>query len=181
MKPFANAAAIAELRDTVAAKPELGKLTLQLKSQSNGGVGVKTTTGLTLQNGVADDGRVGKFTTIGDEPAALGGSDKGLSPLEYILQGLAGCYTATLTILAAQKGIELDDIRIDLAVDTDLNGFLKLNPDVRNGASEIRADIHLESPTASRAELDALIAEIPNYSPIYDLIRNPTPVVNRPV
>ncbi|EFJ97533.1 hypothetical protein HMPREF9540_02399, partial [Escherichia coli MS 115-1] len=37
-----------------------------------------------------------------------------MSPTEYIMQALAGCYTATLTMMAAEKGIDLDGIELDL-------------------------------------------------------------------
>ncbi|MDG2950172.1 OsmC family protein [Exercitatus varius] len=181
MKPYADLKKIEEIASAVKNEPKLGQFTVTMTSQSNGGVGVKTQTGITVHAGVEDHSRVGKFETVGDEPPAVLGEDMGLSPMEYALQALAGCYTATLTLLAAGKGIELSKIELNLAADFDLNGFLKFNPAVRNGASEIRVDIHVESPNASRAEIDALIAEIPNHSPIYDLFTNPTPVVNRSV
>jgi uncharacterized OsmC-like protein len=61
-------------------------------------------------------------SNIGDEPAGLLGTDTGMSPTEYIMQALAGCYTATLTMMAA--GIDLDGIELDLNFDINLNGFL---------------------------------------------------------
>lgn len=179
MKPFVDANKVAEVASAVKADPKLGQFTVTMTSQSNGGVGVKTRTETSVQGGVVDNSRVGKFITIGDEPPAVLGEDKGLSPMEYALQALAGCYTATLTLLASGKGIDLTKIDLTLSADFDLNGFLKFNPAVRNGASEIRVDIHLESSNASLDELNALIGEIPNHSPIYDLFTNPTPVVNR--
>lgn len=179
MKPFADAEKIAEVANAVKADPKLGQFTVTMSSQSNGGVGVKTRTETTVQGGVADNSRAGKFETVGDEPPAVLGKDTGLSPMEFALQALAGCYTATLTLLAAGKGIDLTAIDLTLSADFDLNGFLKFNPAVRNGPSEIRVDIHVESSNASREEVDALINEIPNHSPIYDLFTNPTPVINR--
>lgn len=178
MKPFADANQVAQVANAIKDNPKLGQFTVTMTSQSNGGVGVKTTSGAAIQGGVADESRIGQFVTIGDEPPAVLGEDKGLSPTEYALQALAGCYTATLTLLAAGKGIELSKIDLKLAADFDLNGFLKFNPAVRNGVSQIRVDIHLESDNASQDELNALIGEIPNYSPIYDLLSNPTPIVN---
>ena len=81
-----------------------------MKARSSGGLTVRTETGATIQNGVIDTSRVGKFSNIGDEPAGLLGTDTGMSPTEYIMQALAGCYTATLTMMAAEKGIDLDGI-----------------------------------------------------------------------
>lgn len=98
-----------QLRSTIpvkqfAASPGLGNLTFQMKARSSGGLTVRTETGATIQNGVIDTSRVGKFSNIGDEPAGLLGTDTGMSPTEYIMQALAGCYTATLTMMAAEKG-----------------------------------------------------------------------------
>lgn len=179
MKPYADANKIAEIANAVKAEPKLGQFTVTMSSQSNGGVGVKTRTETTIHAGVEDHSRVGKFETVGDEPPAVLGEDKGLSPVEYVLQALAGCYTATLTLLAVGKGIDLTKIELKLAADFDLNGFLKFDPNVRNGTSEIRVDIHAESSNASREEVEALINEIPNHSPLYDMLTNPVPVINR--
>ncbi|WGE48640.1 OsmC family protein [Actinobacillus equuli] len=178
-KPYVDPNKVAEVASAVKNEPKLGQFTVTMTSQSNGGVGVKTRTGKTVHAGIVDESRVGKFETIGDEPEAVLGEDKALSPMEYALQALAGCYTATLTLLAAGKGIELEKIELNLEADFDLNGFLKFDPSVRNGASEIRVDIHVESSNASRAEVEALIAEIPNHSPLYDMFTNPVPVVHR--
>ncbi len=67
-----------------------------------------------------------------------------MSPTEYIMQALAGCYTATLTMMAAEKGIDLDGIELDLNFDINLNGFLGLDSNVRKGAKSIRVDVHLD-------------------------------------
>ncbi|HDL5699958.1 TPA: OsmC family protein [Mannheimia haemolytica] len=179
MKPFVDANQVAEVANAVKADPKLGQFTVTMSSQSNGGVSVKTRTETSVQGGVVDNSRVGKFETVGDEPPAVLGKDTGLSPMEFALQSLAGCYTATLTLLAAGKGIDLTAVDLTLSADFDLNGFLKFNPAVRNGPSEIRVDIRVASSNASDEEIKALIGEIPNHSPIYDLFTNGTKVVNR--
>ncbi|MCM7797992.1 OsmC family protein, partial [Enterobacter kobei] len=122
VKPSADAAAIHNTREAVRSQPGLGNLTFQMKARSSGGLTVRTETGATIQNGVIDTSRVGKFSNIGDEPAGLLGTDTGMSPTEYIMQALAGCYTATLTMMAAEKGIDLDGIELDLNFDINLNG-----------------------------------------------------------
>lgn len=175
-KPYVDPNKVAEVANAVKNEPKLGQFTVTMTSQSNGGVGVKTRTGKTIHAGVVDESRVGKFETIDDEPEVVLGEDKALSPMEYALQALAG---ATPLLLAAGKGIELEKIELNLEADFDLNGFLKFDPSVRNGASEIRVDIHVESSNASRAEVEALITEIPNHSPLYDMFTNPVPVVHR--
>jgi uncharacterized OsmC-like protein len=98
----------------------------------------------TIQNGQVDTSRSGKFANVGDEPADLSGTDSGMGPAEYILQALAGCYTATLTVMAAEKGIELDGIELDLNFDINLNGFLVLTKKFATGRK--RSVLALSSP-----------------------------------
>ncbi|WP_256657182.1 OsmC family protein, partial [Klebsiella quasipneumoniae] len=111
--------------------------------------------------------------------AGLLGTDTGMSPTEYIMQALAGCYTATLTMMAAEKGIDLDGIELDLNFDINLNGFLGLDSNVRKGAKSIRVDVHLTSKTASREELEALVSEMQKNSPIHDTLANPVEMITR--
>ncbi len=90
---------------------------------------------------MTDRSRSGKFSLQSDEPMALLGSDTAVSPGEYVLQALAGCYTVTLVANAAARGIELSSLDLELECDFDLNGFLGINPGVRSGAQEIRARV----------------------------------------
>ncbi|AEX51823.1 OsmC family protein [Rouxiella badensis] len=178
-KPFADANVIRGTREAIRQQPELGNLTFNMKSKSNGGVSVRVETHATIQNGQVDTRRSGKFANVGDEPADLSGTDSGMGPAEYILQALAGCYTATLTVMAAEKGIELDGIELDLNFDINLNGFLGLDEKVRNGAKAIRVGVKLSSPTASREQLDEMVRALPESSPIHDTLANPVNIDTR--
>lgn len=64
MKPFVDANKVAEVASAVKADPKLGQFTVTMTSQSNGGVGVKTRTETSVQGGVVDNSRVGKFITM---------------------------------------------------------------------------------------------------------------------
>ena len=172
-KPFVDINAIRNTQDAVRSQPELGKVTFKVRGKSNGGLAIATETGALIQNGNTDESRAGKFSLISDEPTALLGTDTGVSPAEYVLQALAGCYTVTLAALAAGKGIDLDGIELELGFDIDLNGFLGLNDAVRKGAQGINVDVKLTSSSASQAELEQLVRELPNSSPIHDTLANP--------
>ena len=77
-----------------------------------------------VQGGFPDDSRRGQYTLLSDEPVALLGTDTAVSPAEYVLKGLAGCYTVTLAALAAARNITLEQIRLTRGFDIDLSGFL---------------------------------------------------------
>jgi putative redox protein len=51
---------------------------------------------------------------VADEPLALGGTDAGPTPYEYLLGALAGCTAMTLRIYADRKGWPLEGARVRL-------------------------------------------------------------------
>jgi uncharacterized OsmC-like protein len=57
--------------------------------------------------------------------------------VEYVLHALGACRTAGLVNIAAARGIRLTEVRSTVSGDIDLNGILGLDPDVRNGFSQI--------------------------------------------
>lgn len=174
--PFADAD---EIRATVAAvteRRELGKVTFTVQADSTGNLTSRVHTGALVQAGDADESRAGKFTVSTDEPVALLGTDTAISPAEYLLTGLAGCYTVTLASLAASRGIELNRIQMNLGFDIDLSGFLGIDDQVRKGAQGISVDIDIDSPHASRAELEELVRDLEQTSPIRDTLAHPVPV-----
>ncbi|HHA1216113.1 OsmC family protein [Enterobacter kobei] len=179
VKPHASADAISNIREAVRNEPELGNMSFQVTARSHGGLAVRAETGSSFQNDKEDRSRVGKFSNIGDEPPGLLGTDRGMSPTEYILQALAGCYTASLTLMAAEKGVELDLIELDLYFDIDMKGFLGLDKNVRKGAKGIRVDVRLKSSTASYEQLEELVRLLPENSPIHDTLANPVPIETR--
>ncbi|MBI6530068.1 MULTISPECIES: OsmC family protein [Morganellaceae] len=179
VKPQASANAISNIREAVRAEPGLGNMSFQVKARSHGGLAVRVETGSSFQNGKEDNSRAGKFSNIGDEPPGILGADTGMSPTEYILQALAGCYTATLTLMAAEKGIELEGIELDLYFDIDMKGFLGLDQNVRKGAKSIRVNVRLDSNTATREQLEELVRLLPENSPIHDTLANPVLIETR--
>lgn len=174
--PYVDPTALANTVEAVRKEPALGKVTFRLGGQSGGGLRVITQTGALSQAGQRDPSRAGKFSLQSDEPIALLGSDTAVSPGEYVLQALAGCYTVTLAANAAARGIELTKLGLELECDFDLNGFLGINPDVRCGAQEIRVRVSLESPGTPKEDLEALVRATEQRSPIRDTLANPVEV-----
>lgn len=175
-KPFADLAAIEATVEAVTAQRELGRVTFTMNSESAGGLTAKTETGPLLQAGVPDDSRRGKYTLHSDEPISLLGTDTAVSPAEYILKGLAGCYVVTLASLAAARNITLEQIRLTLEFDIDLSGFLGIDESVRKGAEHITVNVELESPGTPREDLQNLVKALEATSPIRDTIANPVKV-----
>lgn len=142
----------------------------------DGGTQMTSTTGPAVMAGTADPDRAGRFTMVSDEPAPLG-RDQGPSPVEYILQGLAACYTVTLAARAAQQNIPLESYTVDVEGDIDLASFVDVDPDTRPGVSQIRANFTIVAPEATREQLDQLIKDVERSSSIRDTLANPVEII----
>ncbi|WP_353987232.1 OsmC family protein [Ruicaihuangia caeni] len=167
------------LGDTIEAVRQnraLGEVTFSMNGQV-GGFRLDAETGALTQAGEQDAARAGQFRLSSDEPAALLGSDTAVSPGEYLLQALAGCYTVTLAANAAGMGIELESYRLHLEIDFDLAGFLGIDPDQAPGAVQIRARIDLDAPGASREQLENLVRLVEARSPIRSTLTRGVEVV----
>ncbi|EKX65077.1 OsmC family protein [Streptomyces ipomoeae] len=178
--PVVNEIDVNALNDTIDAVrtgPKLGQVTFAVDGSWQGGCRLDTQTGALAQGGELDEKRVAQYTMSSDEPAALLGTDTAVSPGEYLLQALAGCYTVTIATLAAAQGIALKSLRLELEGDVDLRGFLGITPSIRPGLGQVRVHVHAEAPDAPREQLEELIALVESRSPIRDTIGNPVDVV----
>ncbi|WP_321948041.1 OsmC family protein [Paraburkholderia sp. J10-1] len=175
--PFLDAKALSETIDAVRQDRSLGHVTFSLEGKSAGDLRLVSTTGPISQAGNKDESRRGKFTLQSDEPMSLLGTDSAVSPAEYIMKGLAGCYAVTLAALASQEGIALKNIAVELEFDVDLSGFLGIDKSVRPGAKQIRVDVALDSPGTPKADLERLVVRLQEHSPIRDTLANPVDVV----
>lgn len=157
----------------------LGEVTFAVNGEWSGGFRVDSSTGALAQGGQINSEREGKFTMASDEPEALLGTDTAVSPAEYVLQALAGCYTVTLAANAAARGIDLKSYRLHLEGDFDLASFLGIAPDAPPGASQIRVDVTLDAPGVDRHELEDLVDVVVQRSPIRDTLARPVEVVTK--
>ncbi len=120
------------------------------------------------------------FVVDTDHPEIFASEDNGAAPVEMVLAGLAGCLTAGVATVAANRGIELRSVRATLEGDMDLAGILGIDPDVRNGFEQVRVSYEIDAD-ASREELEAVVAQSQKRSAVFDALTNPTPVEVRVV
>lgn len=175
--PYLDPQALSETIVAVKNDPTLGHVTFSLAGQSAGGLRLNSQTGTITQAGQKDESRAGKFKFSSDEPTSLLGSDTAVSPAEYVMKGLAGCYAVTLAALASEAGIALKNIEVELEFDVNLSGFLGIDSNVRPGAQQIRVDVSVDSPGTPKADIQNLIARLQARSPIRDTLANPVNVV----
>lgn len=116
-----------------------------------------------------------QFAMTIDEPEELGGTDQGMNPVEALLGSLGACQAIVAKFYADKFQVQLDDFRVEVDGDIDLDGFLGLAA-VRSGYSEIRYRFHIVSPSP-RENIDKLINHLQSHCPVGDSLANPVKLV----
>jgi uncharacterized OsmC-like protein len=115
------------------------------------------------------------FTFDADHPELFASEDKGATPGEYVLVGLASCLTAGIAAVAQYRNIQLRSVTATIEGDIDVQGILGIDDDVRNGFSGIRVTYKIDAD-AKREDIEALVAQAQKRSAVYDMLTNPTNV-----
>jgi uncharacterized OsmC-like protein len=116
-----------------------------------------------------------EFTFDADHPELFASEDNGMTPVEYVLVGLASCLTAGIAAVAQNREIQLKSVEATLEGDMDVRGILGIDSDVRNGFSGIKVTYNIDAD-ASPDDVKALVAQSQKRSAVYDIITNPTNV-----
>ncbi len=117
-----------------------------------------------------------KFTFDADHPEVFAAQDKGATPVEYVLVGLASCLTAGIAAVAQNRNIQLRSVTATIEGDMDLQGMLGIDDNVRNGFNGIRVIYNIDAD-AKREDIEALVAQSQKRSAVYDIVANPTNVI----
>jgi uncharacterized OsmC-like protein len=115
------------------------------------------------------------FKFDADHPEIFASEDKGATPVEYILVGLASCLTAGIAAVAQHREIQLRSVTATLEAGMDIQGILGIDSDVRNGFDGIKVSYKIDAD-ATLEELNALVAQSQKRSAVYDIVTNPTNV-----
>jgi uncharacterized OsmC-like protein len=124
----------------------------------------------------AEQSHRARFEFDGDHPEVFQSEDQGPTPVELLLVSLAGCLTAGVAAVAQNRGIQLRSVTASLEGDMDVRGILGVDPEVRNGFSQIRIGYKIDAD-ASPDDIKALVAQSQKRSAVYDIVTNPTSVV----
>ena len=115
----------------------------------------------------------GKFQLVIDEPATLGGTDEGPSPVEYILAGLAGCLNVVGHIVAKELGFTIDTLKIEVTGNLNPDRLLGVSNTERAGFKKI--DIKLIPETDAPIEvLVDWLKIVQDRCPVKDNLMNST-------
>ena len=81
--------------------------------------------------------------------------DNGITPIEYLLVGLAGCLTAGVASVAQNRGIQLRSVEATVEGAHDIRGILGADPDVRNGFNDIKVTFTIDADASQAGDRGA--------------------------
>jgi uncharacterized OsmC-like protein len=149
-----NVQALLDAREVLKGAPEAAQFTWRASA--------------TWQGGVHSQIKVQSFFGLGEE-------HNGITPIEYLLVGLASCLTGGIASVAENRGIKLNSVTSTVEGGHDIRGILGADSDVRNGYNDIKVTFNIDAD-ASREDIEALVAQSQKRSAVYDALTNPTNV-----
>jgi uncharacterized OsmC-like protein len=174
-----NVQALLDARVVLKDAPEAAQFTWRASSKWTRGVH----SNVTIQNffGLGQEqSHKAESVFDADHPEIFAAEDNGITPIEYLLIGLASCLTAGVAAVAQNRGIQLRSVEATLEGRHDVRGILGIDSDVRNGFNDITVTFNIDAD-ASKQEIEALVAQSQKRSAVFDALTNPTDVTVRVV
>jgi uncharacterized OsmC-like protein len=168
-----NVQALLDAREALKAAPEAAKFTWRATSTWDRGVH-STTTIKNFYGLGAEQSHKSETVFAADHPEVFAAEDNGITPIEYLLVGLAGCLTAGVASVAQNRGIQLNSVTATVEGNHDVRGILG-DADVRNGFNDIKVTFAIDAD-ASREDIEAVVAQSQKRSAVFDALTNPTDV-----
>jgi len=169
-----NVQALLDAREALKASPEAAQFTWRSTTRWENGVHTTSTVKHFFGLGAEQTHKAqSEFTA--DHPEVFAAEDNGITPIEYLLVGLAGCLTAGVASVAQNRGIQLRSVESTVEGNHDIRGILGVDSDVRNGFNDIKVTFKIDAD-ASQQEIEALVAQSQKRSAVFDALANPTEV-----
>ena len=115
------------------------------------------------------------YSVEGDHPQIFASQDNAATPPEVVLMALASCLTAGVASVATHRGVQLRSVTATIEGNMDLAGILGIDSDVRNGFGGIKVTYAIDAD-ASKADLEAIVAQSQKRSAVFDIVANPTTI-----
>ena len=122
-----NVQALLDARNALSAAPEAAQFTWRAScTWRNGTHSHSTVAGFTGLGGEQRHRTTYEFDV--DHPECFASADKGATPVEFVLVGLAGCLTAGVASVAQHRGIQLRSVTAAIEGDMNVLGILGADP-----------------------------------------------------
>src|SRR5262249_206300 len=169
-----NVQALLDAREVLAGAPEAAQFTW--KASSKWEKGVHSTTTINNFFGLGEEhSHKTEAVFDADHPEIFAAQDNGITPIEYLLVGLASCLTAGVAAVAQNRGIQLRSVESTVEGNHDIRGMLGVDRDVRNGFNDLKGTFII-ARDAPKQDIEALVAQSQKRSAVFDAITNPTDV-----
>lgn len=168
-----NVQALLDAREALKGAPEAAQFTWRATSKWDKGVH-STTTIENFYGLGAEQSHKSRTEFAADHPEVFAAEDNGITPIEYLLVGLASCLTAGVASVAQNRGVQLRSVTAVVEGNHDIRGILG-DPDVRNGYNDIKVTFDIDAD-ASKEDIEAIVAQSQKRSAVFDALTNPTDV-----
>jgi uncharacterized OsmC-like protein len=169
-----NVDALLAAREALKAAPQAAKFTWRASCKWQNGTHSRTD--IRGFHGLGEEQKhKTEFSFDADHPEIFASEDLGATPIEFVLVGLASCLTAGVAAVAQNRGIQLRSVEAKLEGSMDIQGILGIDSDVRNGYDDIKVTFQIDAD-ASKADIEAIVAQSQKRSAVYDIVTNPTNV-----
>ena len=149
-----NVQALLDAREVLAGAPEAAQFTWRASSKWENGVHSTTT----IKNffGLGEE-QSHKTEAVfdADHPEVFAAQDNGITPIEYLLVGLASCLTAGVASVAQNRGIQLRSVESTVEGNHDIRGILGVDSDVRNGFNDIKVTFKIDADASQAGDRGA--------------------------
>ena len=119
--------------------------------------------------------KAGTHTAFVDQPPAMGGTDKGPTPLDYVFISLAGCLVTIAKIVANQKKIVLRNVEVEVEGELNLEVLRGQDDTDRAGFKSFKVNMKVDADL-TKEEKEKFIEEVDRRCPISDNLMNTTPL-----
>ena len=169
-----NVQALLDAREVLKGAPEAAQFTWRASCKWQNGTHSKTDVDGFF--GLGQEQRHKTETSFeADHPEIFASEDRGITPIEYVLVGLASCLTAGVAAVAQNRGVQLRSVESTLEGKMDIRGILGMDSEVRNGYDDIKVTFKIDAD-ASKQDIEAVVAQSQKRSAVYDVITNPVNV-----
>lgn len=160
------------VKEAVQKDPNEARVIVRTAHRWIGGFGIEGRT-KEIESGEQITPRAFEFRT--DWPTDVGGTDTGPSPGEALLGALAGCIGLSYIANAVNRGIEIDQLEIEIEAKADLQSVFEAG-DARPGLSSVEVVVKVRSDADGQALTD-LGRAATRTSTVFNSLAHPVPIM----
>ena len=139
-----NVQALLDARKALSEAPEAAQFKWRAKCEWVGGTYSRSTVEGFFGLG-EEQQHISQFTFDADHPEVFASEDRGATPVEIVLAGLASCLTAGIASVAQLREIQLRSVTATVEGGMDIQGILGMDSDVRNGFDGIKVTYKIDA------------------------------------